>query len=338
MKRPRQTRFAFPPRIRDLVRMSREAEVLMAAVELGLFDAIGPSGAGALEISRRKHLNYRAVEIVLDALTAIEFLAKRGRLYFNRPIARRFLLEKSPGSVVANLRHSWHVSQAWMHLDEILKTGRPPALESERDSIAAAAALFAQAMVISASDAAKALPDTVDLGKCRTLIDVGGGAGHFSYQLCRRHPRLTATIFDRPLTVRFARRRMKEYGPGARMRAVAGDFTKGELPGRHDAALVSQIIHSLGEKKNRELMGKIFRCLNPGGVLILRDFLLHRGRVSPPNAALFAVNMLANTKSGRTYTFDEVKEWMRAAGFINIKRKGPPAFGNASVMLARKPV
>jgi SAM-dependent methyltransferase len=327
-----------PAKIRDLVRASREAAVLFAAAETGIFDAVGPRGDTADQVSRKKRLNKRAVEIVLNTLAGIGFLRKRADRYFNLPFAKRCLLTGSPDSVIESLLLGNRTNKAWSALDQILRTGAGAAKQTwERGDIRRETTIFARAMFVGAKDAARALPEMADLGRCRTLIDIGGGAGHFSYHLCKQYPRLTATILDLPLTVRLTRRYLKEYGLGKRMRAVAGDFEKGELPGGFDAALLSQIIHSLGEKGNAELVAKVYRCLNPGGIIILRDFFLNPDRTSPPNAALFAVNMLVNTKGGRTYALDEAKAWMRAAGFTKITRLGPPAFGDSSVLTALKP-
>jgi hypothetical protein len=41
-------------------------------------------------------------------------------------------------------------------------------------------------------------------------------------------------------------------------------------------------------------------------------------RTQPLQGALFAVNMLAGTEGGRTYTFDEIKEGLTAVGFRRI--------------------
>ena len=48
-----------------------------------------------------------------------------------------------------------------------------------------------------------------------------------------------------------------------------------------------------------------------GGLITIRDFF--RGLSNA--AALFAVNMLVNTHSGNTYTEEDYREWLSAAGF-----------------------
>ena len=41
-------------------------------------------------------------------------------------------------------------------------------------------------------------------------------------------------------------------------------------------------------------------------------------RTFPPYGALFAVNMLVATEAGGTFTFDELREDLEAAGFLDV--------------------
>ena len=43
-------------------------------------------------------------------------------------------------------------------------------------------------------------------------------------------------------------------------------------------------------------------------------------RTQPPDGAMFALNMLVNTPAGDTYTFNEVEETLKKAGFLNVQQ------------------
>ncbi len=75
------------------------------------------------------------------------------------------------------------------------------------------------------------------------------------------------------------------------------------------------MVHGESPEANRGLFAKLFRCMAPGGRLIVAENVVDEGRTSPPVAALFAVNMLAMTSGGRTYTEQEILDWGRTAGF-----------------------
>jgi hypothetical protein len=64
------------------------------------------------------------------------------------------------------------------------------------------------------------------------------------------------------------------------------------------------------------LLKKIFDALAPGGTVVIQEFVPNDERTGPPNALIFAVNMLVNTEAGDTFTFQEMSGWLREAGYI----------------------
>jgi SAM-dependent methyltransferase len=128
-----------------------------------------------------------------------------------------------------------------------------------------------------------------------------------------------ATLFDLPPVVEIARRRLARTDVLDRITFVAGDFYRDELPGGHDLALLSAIIHQNSAEQNVELYRKIRRALKPGGRLVVRDHVMSPDHTRPLRGALFAVNMLVGTAGGGTYSFEEIRDGLAAAGFVDIR-------------------
>jgi predicted O-methyltransferase YrrM len=131
---------------------------------------------------------------------------------------------------------------------------------------------------------------------------------------------MRATLFDQPPVIEMARRRVQEAGMTDRVTLVPGDFYKDELPAGHDLALLSAIIHQNSPEENEELYRNIHRALDVGGRIVIRDHVMSPDHTQPLEGALFAVNMLAGTKGGSTYTFEEIKTGLTAAGFTRINQ------------------
>jgi hypothetical protein len=122
----------------------------------------------------------------------------------------------------------------------------------------------------------------------------------------------------------------------ARVTLVAGDFYVDDLPRGADYAWVSAIAHQHSRQHNRALYAKVFAALVPGGRIAIRDIVMEPCRTQPVDGALFAVNMLANTETGGTFTFAEFAEDLQSAGFIEPVLRIKDPWMN-SVVEAKKP-
>jgi SAM-dependent methyltransferase len=130
---------------------------------------------------------------------------------------------------------------------------------------------------------------------------------------------MTAVLFDLPPVIEIARERIQAEGLTERVLLVSGDFSKDTLPGGCDLALLSAIIHQNSPEENLALFRKIHEALEPGGTLLIRDFVMDSTRTMPKEGALFALNMLVNTVAGGTYTFDDLSEALGQVGFVHIE-------------------
>jgi hypothetical protein len=127
-----------------------------------------------------------------------------------------------------------------------------------------------------------------------------------------------------PEVIEMARERLRNEGLLDRANLVAGSFYQDELPKGHDLALISAIIHSNSLEENLDLYKKVFRALNPGGRILVRDHVMEPDRLRPREGAIFAINMLVGTSGGGAYTYEEIEAGLKEAGFKSIRliRKG----------------
>jgi hypothetical protein len=88
----------------DAVLGYQRTAAIRAAVELGLFEAIGSAGADAETIAARVGASPRGVRILCDYLTVLGFLEKSGALWRQAPVARDFIDAASPTSMASVVR------------------------------------------------------------------------------------------------------------------------------------------------------------------------------------------------------------------------------------------
>jgi hypothetical protein len=326
------------PDARKLLEMAngfRASCVLGAAAELDLFTALGSRAMTAEEIAATLSSDVRGMRILLDALAALGLLDKREQSYAVPEPMRPLLVEGSPRTLLPMVRHMMCVLRSWSQLAAVVRSGKPAVRQASiRGAEADRAAFIAAMHSVSAPAADELVGRLMPLG-FEHLLDVGGASGTWTMALLRAVPHATATIFDLPDAIEQARRRIGSTEFASRVRFAAGDFYTDELPGGADFAWVSAIAHQHGREHNRELFGKVFRALGAGGQIGIRDMLMDPSRTRPVDGALFAVNMLVNTESGGTFTFDEFRDDLRAAGFVDAAVKVSNE-DMSSVVIARK--
>ena len=302
-----------------LARQFMESRILLTAAELNLFSALAETAHTADQLSGRLGCDTRALTILLDALSAMGLLEKRDGSYRTAPAAAPYLADAGPRSVIPMILHAAHLWDSWSRLTPIVRGNNPTGSDAGQARDAEELRAFIGAMHVVGMPLAEKIAAAVQPGPARNLLDVGGASGTYTIAFLKAAPAMKATLFDRHEVISMARERLAEAGVIERVRLVGGDFYDDELPAGHDLALLSAVIHQNSPEENRGLFGKVFRALVPGGRIVIRDHIMDPDRTRPRDGAIFAINMLVNTEGGSTYTFEEIRTWLEAAGFANVR-------------------
>ncbi|MCC6444004.1 MAG: hypothetical protein IT210_11190 [Armatimonadetes bacterium] len=301
-----------PQAVLGLARNFMESRILLTGAELDLFTLVDGKSLSAKEINERIDGNLRGLTILLDALAAMGLLVKSEGKYTCEPSAAPFLNARSPASVLPMLLHAANLWHRWSNLTALAGGERPAVGQDSWISS------FIGAMHAIAAPQAPHIVSLVDPGPARKLIDIGGASGTYTIAFLQASPEMTATLFDRPPVVEMARQRLAEAGLLDRVTLVPSDFYMDPLPGGHDLAFLSAIIHQNSPEQNVDLFRKTFSALEPGGRIVVRDHVLSPDRTQPKSGAIFAVNMLTGTSGGNSYTYEEISSALTEAGFTRV--------------------
>ncbi len=303
-------------KINKTAKAYKQSLIVLAANELGIYDTLKSNKYTALELSKKMKLKLRGLTILLNALVQTGFIIKKGDKYFNVKSFEQYLVKGGKHYVGSSLRHDFNLVHSWYQLPDVLKSGKPARKEKrtkkEQEN-------FILAMANSSELRINDFFDNVDFGKCNKFLDVGGGPGTFSLNAVRRYQNLTAYNFDLPETLSIAKKYLASFREKDRIKLVKGDYFKDGLGKDFDVILLSNIIHSIGEKDTLYLFKKTYSSLADNGKLIVKDFFINENRIEPQRAVLFAVNMLVNTSEGCAYSVRETTTLLKKTGFRKIK-------------------
>jgi SAM-dependent methyltransferase len=288
--------------------------VVMAGVTLGVYAELARGAASPEEIASRRGLDTSGTRHLLECLAALGHVERRDTRYALTRVSRRWLDPASPTYVGGFLEFHYDQWDWWAKLEEAVRSGRSfeihdfgPDDPRWRRYIVA---MF-QLARLSAPEVARSLrlpPEP------QSLLDLGGGHGWFAAEICRRHPTLTATVLDLPGSVRIGREIIAKEGMSRRVIHREGDLLTDDLGGPHDGILCFQIIHHLTPEQNLALFERVRAALKPGGIFAVLDYFTPAADRKPDSAAFLGLHFYL-TSTAATYAEDDLRGWLRQAGF-----------------------
>ncbi len=333
-RRAREASGMLPDDLEERIRAFQESRAILTALELDMFTAVGEGGA-ASEIAGKTGTDSRATEMLLNALTAMGLLVKQEGIFRNTPLARRYFTAASPDNARPALLHTAHLWQRWTHLTGCVTAGTAVEREEIADRGEEWTEAFIAAMHRNAMARAPLVVRAVGTDGVRRMLDVGGGSGAYSIAFAKANAALSADILDLASVVPIAQRHIREAAMTDHIHTRVGDLRSDELGNGYDLVLLSAICHMLTGEENCDLLARCRAALEPGGRIVIQDFILGPAKTAPKWAALFALNMLVGTRAGSSYSEPEYTAWLGNTGFRDIRHVPMP--GPASLMIAFRP-
>ncbi len=294
------------------------SRVLMAGVELGVFEALAARPLNASELAEEIGCDPIGTEALANALNGFGYLRRRSGRYTNSRAVRRWLqsdarfpLDKAFGLFRV----------LWNELDDVegrLRSTDKRDFHARRDE-----RFWADYENGLAQFARLSSPEIVRKVKLERpptrLLDVGGGHGTYTMRFCKKYPDLQAEILDLPGAAAIGRELVANEGLSDRITYREADLTTADWGTDLDIILLFNVVHVFTPEQVAELFAKARAALRPGGTFVVLDSA-HKGvsgdidTAGGANELLFYI--INNT---RAYPESAVGEWMRDAGFSAVK-------------------
>jgi SAM-dependent methyltransferase len=306
---------------------------LHAGVKLDVFTPVSSETLIAAELAVRIDCDGRGLAMLLNALAALGLLEKTDESYTATAFAAKFLSRTSPDYVGHIIMHHHHLMSGWANLDKAVRSGVPVRERSSHEDLESSRESFLMGMFNLAMQIAPMIVPQVDLSGRRRLLDLGGGPGTYAIHFCKQNPDLQAVICDLPTTREFAEQTVARFGLSDRISFEARDFEEQQLPTGFDVAWLSHVLHGMGPATCADVLKKALATLEPGGMLMVQEFVLDDSKDAPVFPALFSLNMLIGTPDGQSYSEGELIDMLKEAGAIDVHRI-PMQLPNGSGVIA----
>lgn len=309
--------------------------VLEAAIHHRVFDVLDEGPKTVKETAAATGASERGLRTIMNVLVGLDFLAKvDGDRYTLTPESAAFLVSTKPGFQGGILRHgSRQLIPKWLKLTEVVGSGKPETAVNQQGEGVEFFQQFVTDIFPMSYPAAKVLAGHLKLNGAKVL-DLAAGSGVWGIALAESSDGVTVTAVDWADVLPATRATVARFGLSDRYSFVGGDLLEVGFGQGHNVALLGHIVHSEGEARSKRLLKKTFDALAPGGTIAIGEFLVNEDRTGPVGSLFFAANMLVNTDEGDTFSFEEISEWLREAGFVDARLLEAP--GPSPLVLATK--
>jgi hypothetical protein len=151
-----------------------------------------------------------------------------------------------------------------------------------------------------------------------TFVDIGTAQGAVPVAIAAAHPHLNGSGFDLlPVEPAF-RSYIADHGLSRRVKFHPGNFFSDPLPSA-DVLIMGRVLHNWDLPTKQMLLQKAYQALSDCGAIIVYERLIDDERRVNASGLLSSLNMLVMTAGGFDFTSADCMDWMRAAGFQNMR-------------------
>jgi cyclopropane fatty-acyl-phospholipid synthase-like methyltransferase len=176
---------------------------------------------------------------------------------------------------------------------------------------------FARAMAPMMAMPAELMAQLVDPAKDQKLrvLDIAAGHGLYGIAFAKQNPQIEVTAVDWPNVLEVARENAQAAGVSDRYQTKPGSAFDVDYGTGYDLVLLTNFLHHFDKATCETLLRKVRAALADGGRAVALEFVPNDDRITPPQAASFSMQMLGGTPSGDAYTFAELEQMAKNAGF-----------------------
>lgn len=301
----------------------KKTGTLLAGIEFGLFTAIS-DGAGTVEqISEKTGVPAESIDRLLTACKALDLVYETDSKYQNYNDVERYLVRSSQTYFGDFLVYDAKVTyDSWKELATQIRGSGQPAPEKPYLAMMAnpeEARKFTVAGYNASLSLAHRFAKRFDFSKYKKWLDFAGGSGCYSIAACERFPNLKSVILDQANVIPVTREFIAKHKLEERIEARQGNFLEPNYPQGFDLISFITPLQAYMPGDLKQIFDHTFQALDPGGTILIIDYMLNDEKTGPLDPALMNLQMISDGHyMGRVNTSAEFEEFLTEVGFENM--------------------
>ncbi len=293
-----------------------KVQLARIALRLDVFTPLANGPADAETVAKACRCDATGARALLDYLTSLKLLERRGDLYALTPTADAFLVpgrKTYAGRAVLNETNP----EEWERLWQAFRTGQPSRHVEDwvQDAWLESYSHWRPAKSLEMWRAAGIEPGR---RPGLRLLDLACGCAVKSLVLAQADPAVRVTCLDRAEVLEVARDLADRLHVTSQVTFRPGDLLADDFgEGWFNTVLLGQISYYLTPAQNAAIFRRIHRALAPGGKFVI-DAVMAPDSDALAEYARLVTALLWATSGGAAHSFDHYQNWLTTAGFNGV--------------------
>ena len=297
--------------------------IINCALELNLFDAL--TGYQSVDKIRTQiHAQKEELQILLDALVALDLLHKKNGRYKIKEGLERFLDSRSDNYIGPYHRRIYEVYKNVPSFANIVKTGEHPE-KKEKDPL-----FFRQLVemmfttnIVAAAELADFFDEDIHATAARKkmvhILDVGSGSGVWSLPFAQIHGAVKVDALDFEKVLEITRKLADRHHVLQQYAFLPGDMHTRDWPKKkYDFVIFGNICNTISEASVKTIFTKARKSLVDEGKVLVVDMVPEEDLKEAVFPVIFSILMRLITSQGTTHSVPWYEAKLQECGFKSI--------------------
>ena len=260
-----------------------EAQLLYAGIELDIFKDLNEP-ITSQDLAIKKGFHKRNLELLLNALTSIDYLKKENNKFSNLPETNYYLNSENEMYLGEHILY-WRDMTSLENIVEKVKNG--PIDKKFQDENGSDFFDF--------RSMGQGSRNTMYLGRVQAFInqiekifdknqefkvlDMGGGTGILSIEIARNFKGARGVVFDQASVINLTDEIIKEYNMQNQIKTKVGNFVTDEFNEKYDLIIATGVLDFVGDLD--KMVKKLYGSLSDDGYIYVGTHGLNKERTAP---------------------------------------------------------